>query len=135
MVVLAVVAAIGVVISVIAAAIAVLPRENRYAIGAQTSHSVADRRLPALLPLRQPPASSSAVRRRRRLQQHDLPSPVLAAAAPRVVPNKTAVANKIRAIKVKGMTGSYSGSVVEVGTGKVVYAHNATRWLRSRPRP
>ena len=52
---------------------------------------------------------------------------MLAAAAPRVVPNTTAVANKIRAIKVKGMTGSYSGSVVEVGTGKVLFAHNATR--------
>ena len=39
LVVLAAVAVIGVVISVIAAAIAVLPRSNRYAIGAQTSYS------------------------------------------------------------------------------------------------
>ena len=38
-VVLAAVAVIGVVISVIAAAIAVLPRSNRYATGAQTSYS------------------------------------------------------------------------------------------------
>ena len=51
---------------------------------------------------------------------------MLAAAVPRVVPNKAAVANKIRAVKVKGVTGSYSGSVVDVGTGKVVYAHNST---------
>jgi D-alanyl-D-alanine carboxypeptidase/D-alanyl-D-alanine-endopeptidase (penicillin-binding protein 4) len=43
------------------------------------------------------------------------------------VPNKTAVGNKIRTVKVKGMTGSYSGAVVEVGSGKVVFAHNATQ--------
>ena len=59
--------------------------------------------------------------------KRDLPGPVLAPAPQRVVPNKTAVANKIRTVKVKGMTGSYSGSVVEVGSGKVVFAHNATR--------
>ncbi len=38
-VVLAAIAVIGVVTSVIAAAIAVLPRENRYALGTQTSNS------------------------------------------------------------------------------------------------
>jgi serine-type D-Ala-D-Ala carboxypeptidase/endopeptidase (penicillin-binding protein 4) len=52
---------------------------------------------------------------------------VLDAISPGVVPNNVAVTNKIRAIKVKGATGSYSGSVVEVGTGKVLYTHNATR--------
>ena len=122
-VVLAAIAVIGVVTSVIAAAIAVLPRENRYALGTQTSNS-------------SPSATASTATRQPRAparqwptptpQTHNLPSPVLAAAAAPVVPNTTAVANKIRAIKVKGMTGSYSGSVVEVGTGKVVYAHNAT---------
>jgi serine-type D-Ala-D-Ala carboxypeptidase/endopeptidase (penicillin-binding protein 4) len=124
--ILAVVAAIAVVTSVIAAAIAALPRENRFAIGTQTSHSspIAPVSTPAA-----PAASnngSAVAAPTPTPQEHDLPSPVLAAAAPRVVPNTTAVANKIRAIKVKGMTGSYSGSVVEVGTGKVVFAHNAT---------
>ena len=56
--------------------------------------------------------------------KRELPGPVLAPAPQRVVPNKAAVANKIRTVKVKGMTGSYSGAVVEVGSGKVVYAHN-----------
>ena len=122
LVVVAVIAVIGVVTSVIAAAIA-LPRENRYAIGPQTNHSspIASASTPSATPAA---ASSSAIATPTP-QQLDLPSPVLAAAAPRAVPNTTAVANKIRAIKVKGMTGSYSGSVVEVGTGKVVYAHNA----------
>ena len=40
---LAVVAAIGVVTGVIAAAVAALPRENRYAIGTQTEPQLADR--------------------------------------------------------------------------------------------
>ena len=50
-VVLAAVAVIGVVISVVAAAIVVLPRSNRYAIGAQTSYSAPTSSL-ALLPIR-----------------------------------------------------------------------------------
>ena len=56
----------------------------------------------------------------------DLPSPVLAAASPRVVPDKAAVAARIRAIKVKAWE-LLLRLVVEVGTGKVLYAHNATQ--------
>ena len=123
-VVLAAVVAIAVVIGVIAAAVAALPRGNRYAIGAQATYSSstpppdapASPASAALSPTTAPTAP-----------KRDLPSPVLAADAARAVPSKAAVANKIRAVKVKGMTGSYSGSVLDVGTGKVVYAHNATR--------
>jgi serine-type D-Ala-D-Ala carboxypeptidase/endopeptidase (penicillin-binding protein 4) len=119
-VVLAAIAVIGVVTSVIAAAIAVLPRENRYGLGSQTSNSS------PIGPASPAASGTGSAMATPTPQTHNLPSPVLAAAAARVVPNTTAVANKIRAIKVKGMTSSYSGSVVEVGTGKVVYAHNAT---------
>jgi serine-type D-Ala-D-Ala carboxypeptidase/endopeptidase (penicillin-binding protein 4) len=124
-VVVAVIAVIGVVTGVIAAAVAALPRENRYAMGTQTTQStpVASASAPAT-----PPASSTSPATTAPTptpQQQDLPSPILAAAAPQVVPNPTAVANKIRAIKVSGMTSSYSGAVVEVGTGKVLYAHNS----------
>ena len=124
MVVVAVIAVIGVVIGVIAAATAALPRENRFAIGTQTSHRspIPPASTPAATPAA---ASTSPAQATPTPQQPDLPSPVLAAAAPRVVPNTTALGNKIRAIKVKDMTSSYSGSVVEVGTGKVLYAHNA----------
>jgi len=122
-VVLAAVAVIGVVISVIAAAIAVLPRSNRYAIGAQTSYSAS----PSSPTVASASAAPSPGTPTTTAPQPDLPSPVLAAAVPRVVPNKAAVANKIRAVQVKGVTGSYSGSVVDVGTGRVVYAHNSTR--------
>jgi serine-type D-Ala-D-Ala carboxypeptidase/endopeptidase (penicillin-binding protein 4) len=125
-IVLAAIVAIGVVIGLIATAVAVLPRQNRYAIGSQTSYS------PPPAPVSAPatPAVSSATPTQATTTttpNPDLPNPVLAAASSRAVPNKAAVANKIRAIKVKGVGGSYSGSVVEVGTGKVLYAHNATR--------
>jgi serine-type D-Ala-D-Ala carboxypeptidase/endopeptidase (penicillin-binding protein 4) len=124
-VVVAVIGVIAVVTSVIVAAIAALPRENRYAIGTQTTHSS-----PIASPsaVATPPASSTSSATTAPTptpQQQDLPSPILAVADPRVVPNPTAVANKVGAIKVNGMTSSYSGSVVEVGTGKVLFAHNA----------
>src|SRR6476469_9579714 len=107
-IVLAVIAAMVVLISLIAGAIAVFPREHRYAVGAQTSY------VPPPSPASAPsvtaaPSTATAPTPDKR----DLPGPGLAPAPQRVVPNKTAVANKIRAVKVKGMTGSYSGSVVE----------------------
>jgi serine-type D-Ala-D-Ala carboxypeptidase/endopeptidase (penicillin-binding protein 4) len=109
MVVLVVVAAIAVVISAVAVATVALLREN----GTPSARST------------QVASSPSAAAPTP--QQFDLPGPVLAAVSPGVVPNTVAVTNKIRAIKVKGATGSYSGSVVEVGTGKVLYAHDPTR--------
>jgi serine-type D-Ala-D-Ala carboxypeptidase/endopeptidase (penicillin-binding protein 4) len=121
--VLAVIAAMGVVIGVIAGAVA-LPRQNRYALGAQTSYSAPP--APVSAPATAA-ASSASPTQAATAPKPDLPNPVLAAAGARVVPSKTAVGNRIRAVKVKGVTGSYSGSVVEVGTGKVLYAHNATR--------
>jgi serine-type D-Ala-D-Ala carboxypeptidase/endopeptidase (penicillin-binding protein 4) len=126
MVVLAVVAAIAVVTGVVAVAIVALPRENRYAIGEQPGKSgsaSAAGTTSALSP--QAVASASSTAPTPTPQRLDLPGPVLAAVSPRVVPNNVAVTNKIRAIKVNGATGSYSGSVVEVGTGAVLYAHNA----------
>ena len=62
-----------------------------------------------------------------RPEQQDLPDPVLAAVSPRVVPDRAKVPARIRGIKLKGVGSSYSGSVIEVGSGKVLYAHNATR--------
>jgi D-alanyl-D-alanine carboxypeptidase/D-alanyl-D-alanine-endopeptidase (penicillin-binding protein 4) len=125
MVVLAVSAAIGLVIAVIAGAVAVLPRENRYVVWAQRGDSASTS--PASPPSTPAPSSTSSATATPEPSKLDLPSPVLAAASPRVVPDKAAVAARIGAIKVKGMGGSYSGSVVEIGTGKVLYAHNATR--------
>ncbi len=122
-IVLAVIAAMVVLISMIAGAIAVFPREHRYAVGAQTSNA------PPPSPASTPSvtAAPSTATTAPTPAKHDLPGPVLAPAPQRVVPNKTAVANRIRTVKIKGMTGSYSGAVVEVGSGKVLFAHNATR--------
>ena len=124
MVVLAVVAAIAVVIGVVAVALVALPRENRYAIGGQSgqSGSASAAGTPSAPSIQMASSASSAAPTP---QQSGLPGPVLAAVSPGVVPNNVAVTNKIRAIKVAGATGSYSGSVVEVGSGKVLYAHNA----------
>jgi serine-type D-Ala-D-Ala carboxypeptidase/endopeptidase (penicillin-binding protein 4) len=121
-------AAIIVVISLIAAAIVALPRENRYALGAQPGESVATAPASAPSTLSTPaPSSPSPTTATPAPAEQELPDPVLAAVSPRVVPNKAKVAAKIRAIKVKGVGSSYSGSVVEVGSGKVLFAHNATR--------
>jgi serine-type D-Ala-D-Ala carboxypeptidase/endopeptidase (penicillin-binding protein 4) len=125
LVVLAVIAAIVVVISVLAGAIAALPRENRYAIGTQSGDSAASSL--ASTPSTPAPSSISSATATQTPAEPELPDPVLAAVLPRVVPDKTAVAAKIRAVKVKGMGASYSGSVLELGTGKVLYAHNANR--------
>jgi D-alanyl-D-alanine carboxypeptidase/D-alanyl-D-alanine-endopeptidase (penicillin-binding protein 4) len=122
-IVLAVNAAMVVLISMIAGAIAVFPREHRYAVGPHTSYA------PPPSPASTPSVSvaPSTATTAPTPAEGELPGPVLAPAPQRVVPNKTAVANKIRTVKLKGMTGSYSGAVVEVGSGKVVFAHNATR--------
>jgi D-alanyl-D-alanine carboxypeptidase/D-alanyl-D-alanine-endopeptidase (penicillin-binding protein 4) len=128
MVVLGATGAIIVVIGLIATAIVVLPRENRYAIGAQSGESAAT--APASTPstVSTPePSSTNPSTATPMPAEQDLPDPVLAAVSPRVVPNKAKVAAKIRAIKVKGVGSSYSGSVAEVGSGKVLFAHNATR--------
>jgi D-alanyl-D-alanine carboxypeptidase/D-alanyl-D-alanine-endopeptidase (penicillin-binding protein 4) len=127
-VVLAVGAAIAVVISVVGVAVVALPRANRYAIGEQpgNSGSASAAGTPSALSTPVASSTSSAVPTPTP-QPLGLPGPVLAAVSPRVVPNSVAVTKRIRAIKVEGATGSYSGSVVEVGTGEVLYAHNATR--------
>jgi serine-type D-Ala-D-Ala carboxypeptidase/endopeptidase (penicillin-binding protein 4) len=124
MVVLAVVVVIGVVVSVIVGAVVALPRQNRYAHGTQTSYSSpssAPSSPTTPIPGGGPTVAAPTVR------EQDLPNPVLAAAATRGLPDKVVIARKIRAIKVKGVTANFSGSVVELGSGRVLYAHNATR--------
>ena len=120
-IVLAVIAAMVLLISMIAGAIALFPREHRYAVGAQTSYA------PPPSPASTPSVTAAPSTAAATPAKGELPGPVLAPAPQRVVPNKTAVGNKIRTVKVKGMTGSYSGAVIEVGSGKVVFAHNATQ--------
>ena len=101
MVVLGVTAAIVVVISVVAGAIVVLPHDNRYAVGLRPGESASSAPIntPSNSTTAAPAASNPATATPTPTKQN-LPDPVLAAASLRVVPNKTAVAAKIRAIKV-----------------------------------
>ncbi len=55
----------------------------------------------------------------------ELPPPVLAAAGPGKVPDATALTHKIASVQVKNVKGTYSAEVIDVGTGKVLFNHNA----------
>lgn len=57
----------------------------------------------------------------------DLPAPVLAAAEPGPVPDAQAVTAKVAKIKVKGMGSGYSGAVLDVGSGRTLFAHNRSQ--------
>ena len=55
-----------------------------------------------------------------------LPAPVLAAAGDAPAPNPGKVAARVRGVSVPG-SGGYSGSVLDVGSGRVLFAHNAAK--------
>ena len=55
----------------------------------------------------------------------ELPRPVLQAAPPGDRPDAATVAARIRAVSRAGVGGVYSGSVVDVGTGKTLFEHRA----------
>lgn len=54
-----------------------------------------------------------------------LPAPVLQPAGPKVVSDPAAVRARIENVSRKGVGGVYSGSVVAVGSGEVLFAHRA----------
>jgi len=57
-----------------------------------------------------------------------LPPPVLAAATSAPAPSPAKVAAKIKAVKVKDVaSSSYTGSVLDVASGKVLFSHNAKK--------
>ena len=53
------------------------------------------------------------------------PRPVLAAATSGPVPDREALAARIAAVRAQGAQGDYSGAVVDVGSGKTVFRHQA----------
>jgi D-alanyl-D-alanine carboxypeptidase/D-alanyl-D-alanine-endopeptidase (penicillin-binding protein 4) len=55
----------------------------------------------------------------------ELPRSVLMAAQPGDKPDAATVVGRIKAVSRAGVGGVYSGSVVDVGTGKTLYAHRA----------
>ena len=54
-----------------------------------------------------------------------LPSAVLPAAAPGKVPSADILSARISAVRVKDMKGHYSGAVLDVGSGKLLFDHSA----------
>ncbi len=57
----------------------------------------------------------------------DLPAPVLAAATAGDPASPSKVAARIKSVKVTGVGSAYTGSVLDVGTGKVLFAHKAKK--------
>lgn len=55
------------------------------------------------------------------------PPPVLRAAVPGPPPSAQRVAAKVKGVVRKGKLGTYSGAVLDEGTGKVLFANNATK--------
>lgn len=55
----------------------------------------------------------------------ELPRPVLFPAPPGPKPAAATVADRIKAVSSKGVGGHYTGTVVDVGIGKVVFKHRA----------
>src|SRR5215212_7916852 len=55
----------------------------------------------------------------------EMPSPVLAAAAAGEPPDPAVLRAKITSVRVKNANGTYSGSVIDVGTGKVLFGHSS----------
>jgi D-alanyl-D-alanine carboxypeptidase/D-alanyl-D-alanine-endopeptidase (penicillin-binding protein 4) len=121
--VVAMVVAAGLVVGVVSGAFSSLASSGLYATGLWSSNGPST--LPpgglqttarATSPTPHPtPSASPTVR---------LPRPVLASAEAAKVDGSRLRA-KIKAVKVKKATGSYSGSVVDVGTGKVLFDHDA----------
>ena len=54
-----------------------------------------------------------------------LPPPVLAAVDVEKAPPAAALAKKITAVRVKDVKGSYSGAVIDVASGKLLFNHSA----------
>ena len=72
-------------------------------------------------------SESADADRRSRVTGRRLPRPVLAAAGPGAATRRRpSWRQRIAAVKVKGAKGTYSAAVIDVGTGKVLFAHRAT---------
>ena len=74
---------------------------------------------PATTPTPPTPPQSSAT------PSAEMPSPVLAAAAAGEPPDPAVLRAEITSVRVKNANGTYSGSVIDVGTGKVLFGHSS----------
>lgn len=121
----AMVVAAGLVLGLVSGVFGGLARDGLYATGlwsangASTLTPSADSPSDASSPARTPSTAPSA--------KPALPRPVLAAADAGEPPNPDKVAAKVTGVKVKDVGSSYTGAVIDVGSGKTLFAHNAKR--------
>ncbi len=119
---------IGVVLGLVTGVLGSVARSGLYASGLWSTNGPSTLPPGALDPSAQstpnatkeptPAASSSA-------PVADLPPDVLAPAESEHRVDGAKLRAKIRAVKVKDATGSYSGSVMDIGTGRVLFNHDA----------
>ncbi len=82
---------------------------------------------PSSFPARPVPGSASASPTPTPSPAADLPRSVLEVAESDGAPRTSAVTARIEGVKVKDAKGSYSAAVLDVGSGKLVYSHDAER--------
>jgi D-alanyl-D-alanine carboxypeptidase/D-alanyl-D-alanine-endopeptidase (penicillin-binding protein 4) len=99
-------------------------RENT-APGSPAGPATAPESGPGQTPMVPPSASPSVSKTTPTDGATELPRTVLLAAPPGDKPDAAAVAGRIRAVSRAGVGGVYSGSVVDVGTGKSLFNHRA----------
>jgi D-alanyl-D-alanine carboxypeptidase/D-alanyl-D-alanine-endopeptidase (penicillin-binding protein 4) len=99
-------------------------RENA-ASGSPAGPATAPESGPGRTPTVPPSASPSVSKTTPTDGATELPRTVLLAAPPGDKPDAAAVAGRIRAVSRAGVGGVYSGSVVDVGTGKSLFNHRA----------
>ena len=121
--VVAMVVTVAVVVGVATGAFAGLAREGLYATGLWSHNGPST--LPAESPSDSPTPTAAPTTSPRPTEAAGQPRPVLAAATSGPAPNQKALAAKIAAVRVKDAEGSYSGAVLDVRTGKLVFRHQA----------
>ena len=115
---------VGVVIGVATGAFAGLAREGMYATGlwSQNGPSTLPAESPSDLPTPTPAPTTSPSPTEPSVGQ---PQPVLVPATSGPAPDRKVLAARIAAVRVKDARGTYSGAVLDVGTGKLVFRHQA----------
>lgn len=121
---LVLVAVSALVLGLVSGVLGSLARDGLETVGLRTPAAVSTLRPGALAPAGSSTTPSAPGSASVPATPPGLPAPVLAAVSAGPVPVPAEVASEIRAVQVKDV-GSYSGIVVDAGSGKVVFAHRA----------
>ena len=120
---------IGVVVGVVTGGLTGLAHQGLYASGLWSRNGPstlpAQARTDSPNPTPTPTPTASASTSASAKNSTKGPRPVLAAATSGPVPDREALAARIAAVRAQGAQGNYSGAVVDVGSGKTVFRHQA----------